>query len=162
MQSVFLNIIETVRSIKKKIKIYQASTSELYGLIQKPLQNEKTPFYPRSPYSTSKLFLTGYQKIIENPMVCLFAMGFYSIMSLQEEVETFVTRKITIGLSRIVAGLDKHLELGNLYAMRDWGHAMEYAKMQWQILQQRKPDDFVISTGKNFSIKYFSHYVVKY
>ncbi|OUV60947.1 MAG: GDP-mannose 4,6-dehydratase [Cellvibrionales bacterium TMED122] len=151
----FLNIIETARSINKKIKIYQASTSELYGLIQRPIQNEKTPFYPRSPYSTSKLFSYWISKNYRESYGMFISNGILFNHESPRRGETFVTRKITIGLSRIIGGLDNYIELGNLYAMRDWGHAKEYAKMQWQILQKNKPDDFVISTGKNFSIKYF-------
>ncbi len=151
----FLNIIETVRSIKKKVRIYQASTSELYGLIQKSKQNEKTPFYPRSPYATSKLFSYWISKNYREAYGMYICNGILFNHESPRRGETFVTRKITIGLSRILAGLDKNLELGNLYSLRDWGHAKEYALMQWLILQQKKPDDYVISTGKNYSIKYF-------
>ena len=151
----FLNIIETVRSMKKKVRIYQASTSELYGLIQRTKQNEKTPFYPRSPYATSKLFSYWISKNYREAYGMYICNGILFNHESPRRGETFVTRKITIGLSRILAGLENNLELGNLYSIRDWGHAKEYALMQWLMLQQKKPDDFVISTGKNYSIKYF-------
>jgi GDPmannose 4,6-dehydratase len=151
----FLNILETAREIKKKIKIYQASTSELYGLIQKKKQNEKTPFYPRSPYATSKLFSYWISQNYRESYRMHISNGILFNHESPRRGETFVTRKITIGLAKIIGGHEKFIELGNIYSMRDWGHAREYAKMQWLILQQKKPNDFVISTGKNYTIKYF-------
>ena len=149
----FLNLIETIRAYNKKVKVYQASTSELYGLIQQKKQNENTP-YPKSPYATSKLFSYWISRNYREAYNMYISNGILFNHDLLEE-ETFVTRKITLGFAYIISGIKKSLELGNLYALRDWGHAEEYAKMQWLILQQKKPDDFVIATGKNYSIKYF-------
>ena len=151
----FLNLVETIRSYNKKTKIYQASTSELYGLIQQKKQNEKTPFYPKSPYATSKLFSYWISRNYRESYGMFISNGILFNHESPRRGETFVTRKITLGFAYIIAGLKKNIELGNLYALRDWGHAEEYAKMQWLILQQKKPDDFVVATGKNYSIKYF-------
>ena len=128
-----LRLLEAVRSANliSKTKIYQASTSELYGKVREIPQNEKTPFYPRSPY--------GILFNHESPL----------------RGETFVTRKITIGLSRIKLGLQKDLVLGNLNAKRDWGHAKDYAEAMWKMMQLKKPDDFVIATGKQYSVRDF-------
>jgi len=150
-----LNILEICRAIKKKIKIYQASTSELFGLVQEKKQNELTPFYPRSPYATSKLFAYWICKNYRESYRMFICNGILFNHESSRRGETFVTRKITLGLSRIINGLENFIELGNLYALRDWGHAKEYAEMQWKILQQKKPDDFVISTDKNYTIKDF-------
>ncbi len=151
----FLNLLETIRAYKKRIKVYQASTSELYGLIQEKKQNEKTPFYPRSPYATSKLFSYWISKNYRESYNMYVSNGILFNHESPRRGETFVTRKITLGFAYLIAGIKKNIELGNLYALRDWGHAEEYAKMKWLILQQKKPDDFVIATGKNYSIKYF-------
>ena len=158
-----LRILEAIRILKfeKKIKYYQASTSELYGLIQETPQNESTPFYPRSPYAVAKLYAhwitINYRE----------AYGLYAcngiLFNHESPVrgETFVTRKITIGLSRIKLGLQKILYLGNLNALRDWGHAKDYVQAQWLMLQQKIPEDFVIATGKQHTVREFVNLVAK-
>ena len=141
--------------LEKKTKFYQASTSELYGLVQEIPQRETTPFYPRSPYAVAKLY--GYWIVVNYRE----AYGIYAcngILFNHESPlrgETFVTRKITRGLTRIKVGLQEQLFLGNLDAKRDWGHARDYIEMQWMMLQQEKPQDFVIATGKQYSVREF-------
>ena len=152
-----LRILEAVRllNLVKKTKIYQASTSELYGKIQEIPQNEKTPFYPRSPYGVAKLY-SYWITINYREAYGLFACnGILFNHESPRRGETFVTRKITRGLTRIDAGLDKCLYLGNLESKRDWGHAKDYVEMQWLMLQQEKPDDYVIATGRTETIKKF-------
>ena len=152
-----LRILEAVRILNliDKTKIYQASTSELYGLIQESPQSEKTPFYPRSPYAVAKLY--AYWIIVNYRE----AYGMYACNGIlfnhesPRRGETFVTRKITRGLSRIDTGLDKCLYLGNLDSERDWGHAKDYVAMQWLMLQQKKPKDFVIATGRTETVRKF-------
>ena len=152
-----LRILEAVKilNLTKKTKIYQASTSELYGLIQESPQNETTPFYPRSPYAVAKLY--AYWIIINyREAYNIFACnGILFNHESPRRGETFVTRKITRAFARISLGLEKCLYIGNLNAMRDWGHSKDYVAMQWLMLQQDKPDDFVISTGKMTSVKEF-------
>ena len=151
-----LRILEAIKSSKfsNKIKFYQASTSELFGKSSPP-QNEKTPFYPRSPYAVAKLY--AYWIVINyREAYNLFACN--GILFNHESPlrgETFVTRKITIGLSRIKLGLQKKIQLGNLDAKRDWGHAEDYAYAMWKMLQQKKPEDFVIATGKQYTVRDF-------
>lgn len=152
-----LRILEAIRilSLEKKTKYYQASTSELYGLVQEVPQKETTPFYPRSPYAVAKLYAywitVNYRE----------AYGIYAcngiLFNHESPVrgETFVTRKITRALARIKLGLQDCLYLGNLDARRDWGHAKDYVKMQWLMLQQEKPDDFCIATGEQHSVREF-------
>ena len=152
-----LRILEAIRilNLKNKTKIYQASTSELYGLIQESPQDEKTPFYPRSPYAVSKLYaywITVNYREAYNIFAC---NGILFNHESPRRGETFVTRKITRGLCRIDAGLEKCLYMGNLDAKRDWGHAKDYVKMQWLMLQQDKPEDFVIATGRMETIRKF-------
>ena len=152
-----LRILEIIKNLKfkKKIKFYQASTSELFGNIKKIPQNEKTPFYPRSPYACSKLF-AHWITINYREAYNIFAVN--GIMFNHESPrrgETFITRKISIGLSKIFLGLQKHLHVGNLYSKRDWGDAKEYARMQWLILQQKKPADYIVATGKQYTVKKF-------
>jgi GDPmannose 4,6-dehydratase len=150
-----LKILEAIRHIKKKIKFYQASTSELFGENKLTSQNEKTPFYPSSPYAVSKLF-SYWITINYRESYGIFACnGILFNHESERRGETFVTRKITIGLCKIALGLDKKLYLGNIYSRRDWGHAKDYAEMQWRILQQKKPKDYVIATGKEHSVKDF-------
>ena len=152
-----LRILEAIRILKleKKTKYYQASTSELYGAVRETPQNEETPFYPRSPYGVAKLY--AYWITINYRE----AYGIYScngiLFNHESPVrgETFVTRKITRGLARIKLGLQKTLYLGNLNAKRDWGHAKDFVEAQWLMLQQEKPDDFVIATGKQHSVRDF-------
>ncbi|HXH73862.1 MAG TPA: GDP-mannose 4,6-dehydratase [Bacteriovoracaceae bacterium] len=152
-----LRILEAIRilGLEKKSKFYQASTSELYGLVQETPQKETTPFYPRSPYAVAKMYAywitVNYRE----------AYGMYAcngILFNHESPlrgETFVTRKITRGLARIKLGLDKTLYLGNLDAKRDWGHAKDYVEMQWLMLQQKVAEDFVIATGQQYSVREF-------
>ena len=152
-----LRILEAIRILKleKKTKYYQASTSELYGSVQETPQTEKTPFYPRSPYGVAKLY--AYWITINYRE----AYGIYAcngiLFNHESPVrgETFVTRKITKALARIKLGVQKDLYLGNLNALRDWGHAKDYVEAQWLMLQQNKPEDFVIATGKQYSVKEF-------
>ena len=152
-----LRLLEAIRilGMEKKTKFYQASTSELYGLVRETPQTETTPFYPRSPYAVAKLY--GYWIVVNYRE----AYGMYAcngILFNHESPmrgETFVTRKITRGLARIKVGLQKELFLGNLDAKRDWGHARDYIEMQWLMLQQEKPQDFVIATGEQYSVREF-------
>ena len=152
-----LRLLEAIRilGLEKKTRFYQASTSELYGLVQEIPQKETTPFYPRSPYAVAKMY--GYWIVVNYRE----AYGMYAcngILFNHESPlrgETFVTRKITRGLSRIKAGLQKELFLGNMDARRDWGHARDYIEMQWLMLQQDKPQDFVIATGVQYSVREF-------
>jgi len=152
-----LRILEAIRILKleNKVKFYQASTSELYGNVQQTPQSENTPFYPRSPYAVAKLY--AYWITINYRE----AYGIYAcngiLFNHESPVrgETFVTRKITKALTRIKLGLQGSLHLGNLNSKRDWGHAKDYVEMQWMMLQQNKPEDFVIATGKQFSIREF-------
>jgi GDPmannose 4,6-dehydratase len=152
-----LRLLEAIRilGLEKKTKFYQASTSELYGLVQEIPQKETTPFYPRSPYAVAKMY--GYWIVVNYRE----AYGIYAcngILFNHESPmrgETFVTRKITRGLARIKVGLQSELFLGNLDAKRDWGHARDYIEMQWLMLQQEKPQDFVIATGQQYSVREF-------
>ncbi len=152
-----LRILEAVRllGMEKDVRIYQASTSELYGLVQETPQSETTPFYPRSPYGVAKLY--GYW-IVKNyresyGMHC--SSGILFNHESPRRGETFVTRKIVQGLSRISMGGQKVLELGNLNAKRDWGHAKDFVEAMWLMLQEPEPDDYVIATGKQYSVKQF-------
>ena len=152
-----LRLLEAIRilGLEKKTRFYQASTSELYGLVQEIPQKETTPFYPRSPYAVAKMYAywitVNYRE----------AYGMYAcngILFNHESPlrgETFVTRKITRAIARIALGLQDCLYLGNLSALRDWGHARDYVEMQWMMLQQDKPDDFVIATGVQYSVRQF-------
>ncbi len=152
-----LRILEAVRLLDliDKTKIYQASTSELYGKVQQIPQNEKTPFYPRSPYGVAKLYaywITVNYREAYNIFAC---NGILFNHESPIRGETFVTRKITRGATRIVLGLDKKLYLGNLNAKRDWGHAKDYVEGMWLILQQDEPDDYVLATGKTTEVREF-------
>ena len=152
-----LRILEAIRSAKleKSTKFYQASSSELYGLIQEPSQNEKTPFYPRSPYAAAKLYAHWITVNYREAYDMFACNGILFNHESPRRGETFVTRKITRALSRIYYGKQDCLFLGNLDALRDWGHAKDYVHMQWLMLQQEKPDDYVISTGKQASVRDF-------
>tara|TARA_B100000963_G_scaffold360435_1_gene391304 strand:+ start:604 stop:1734 length:1131 start_codon:yes stop_codon:yes gene_type:complete len=152
-----LRILEAIRILKlnEKTKFYQASTSELYGKIQESPQKETTPFYPRSPYGVAKLYaywITINYREAYNIYAC---NGILFNHESPRRGETFVTRKITRGLCRIDAGLDSCIYLGNLNARRDWGHAKDYVKMQWLMLQQDKAEDFVIATGRMVTVRKF-------
>jgi GDPmannose 4,6-dehydratase len=152
-----LRILEAIRilGLDKKTRFYQASTSELYGLVQEIPQTEKTPFYPRSPYACAKLYAYW---ITVNYREAYGIYGCNGILFNHESPmrgETFVTRKITRALARIVLGLQDKVFLGNMNAKRDWGHAKDYVEMQWLMLQQDEPRDFVIATGRQFSVRDF-------
>ncbi len=159
-----LRILEAVRlcGLVKNTKIYQASTSELYGLVQEVPQSETTPFYPRSPYAVAKLY-AHWITINYRESYGIFACnGILFNHESPRRGETFVTRKITRGLARINEGLEKVLYLGNLDVFRDWGHAREYCEMQWLMLQQEKPDDYVIATGRQESVRHFIELTAKH
>tara|TARA_B100001093_G_C26847281_1_gene1023455 strand:- start:1444 stop:2574 length:1131 start_codon:yes stop_codon:yes gene_type:complete len=159
-----LRILEAVRILGfiKKTKIYQASTSELYGLVQETPQNEKTPFYPRSPYGASKLYAYWITVNYREAYEMYACNGILFNHESPRRGETFITRKITRGLARIDAGLDKYLFLGNLNSMRDWGHARDYVEMQWLMLQQENPEDYVISSGRAESVRKFAEISAHY
>jgi GDPmannose 4,6-dehydratase len=152
-----LRLLEAIRilGLQKKTRFYQASTSELYGLVQEIPQKETTPFYPRSPYAVAKLY--GYWIVVNYRE----AYGMYACNGIlfnhesPQRGETFVTRKITRAMARIKVGLQDKLYLGNMDAKRDWGHARDYVEMQWLMLQQEKPQDFVIATGVQYSVRDF-------
>jgi GDPmannose 4,6-dehydratase len=152
-----LRLLEAIRilGLEKKTRFYQASTSELYGLVQETPQKETTPFYPRSPYAVAKLY--AYWIVVNYRE----AYGMYACNGIlfnhesPRRGETFVTRKITRGLANISQGLEDCLYMGNIDAMRDWGHAKDYVRMQWMMLQQDKPEDFVIATGVQYSVRQF-------
>ena len=158
-----LRILEAIRHLKleKKVKFYQAGTSELYGGISSRPSNEKTPFYPRSPYGVSKLYahwITVNYREAYNLYAC---NGILFNHESPLRGETFVTQKIVKALCKIKFNKQKKLYIGNIYAKRDWGHAKDYVKAMWLMLQQKKPQDFVISTGKQYSIKQFIDLVAK-
>ncbi len=159
-----LNILDAIKKCKleKKTKFYQASTSELFGEIQEKKQSEKTKFYPKSPYATSKLFAYWITKNYRESYKIFASNGILFNHESPRRGETFVTRKITIGLSKIVNGLEDCLFLGNLYALRDWGHAKDYVEMCWKVLQHKKSDDFIIATEKQYSVKFFVEKCLKY
>ncbi len=152
-----LRILEAVRilGLTKKTKIYQASTSELYGLIQESPQTEKTPFYPRSPYGVAKLYAYWITVNYRESYGIYACNGILFNHESPRRGESFVTRKITRGLTRIDAGLQQYIEMGNIDSLRDWGHAKDYVDMQWRMLQQEKPEDYVIATGQTTSVRKF-------
>jgi len=159
-----LRVLEAVRllGMEKSVRIYQASTSELYGLVQETPQSETTPMYPRSPYGVAKL--SGFW-IIKNYRESYDLHASSGILFNHESSrrgETFVTRKIVRALSRISVGLQSDLQLGNLNARRDWGHAKDYVEAMWLMLQQEKPDDYVIATGEQYSVKDFVNAAAPY
>ncbi|MDJ0922231.1 MAG: GDP-mannose 4,6-dehydratase [Henriciella sp.] len=152
-----LRLLEAIRllGLEKKTRFYQASTSELYGLVQEIPQKETTPFYPRSPYAVAKLYaywITVNYRESYNMYAC---NGILFNHESPRRGETFVTRKITRGLANIAQGLEPCLYMGNMDALRDWGHAKDYVRMQWMMLQQDQADDFVIATGKQISVREF-------
>ncbi|WP_186415244.1 GDP-mannose 4,6-dehydratase [Pannonibacter sp. P2PFMT1] len=159
-----LRLLEAIRflGLEQKTRFYQASTSELYGLVQEIPQRETTPFHPRSPYAVSKLYAywitVNYRE----------AYGFYACNGIlfnhesPRRGETFVTRKITRGLANIALGLEPCLYMGNIDSLRDWGHAKDYVRMQWLMLQQEEPDDFVIATGIQYSVRQFIIWAAEY
>ena len=152
-----LRILEAVRilGLEKKAKVYQASTSELYGLVQEIPQKETTPFYPRSPYAVAKMYAYWITVNYRESYGMYACNGILFNHESPRRGETFVTRKITRGLARINADLDQCLFMGNLDSLRDWGHARDYVEMQWLMLQQEQPEDFVIATGRQESVRRF-------
>ena len=151
-----LRILESIRILKyKKIKFYQAGTSEMFGKVQEIPQNEKTPFYPRSPYAVSKVFGHWITKNYRESYNLFCCNGILFNHESPLRGETFVTKKIVKSLVRIANGYKEKLYLGNIYAKRDWGHAQDYVEGMWRMLQQKKPQDYVLATGKTFSVKFF-------
>jgi GDPmannose 4,6-dehydratase len=152
-----LRILEAIRilGLEKKARFYQASTSELYGQVQETPQKETTPFYPRSPYAVAKLYAYWITVNYREAYGIYACNGILFNHESPRRGETFVTRKITRGLANISQGLEDCLYMGNIDALRDWGHAKDYVRMQWMMLQQDTPDDFVIATGKQYSVRQF-------
>jgi GDPmannose 4,6-dehydratase len=152
-----LRILEAIRilGLEKKTRFYQASTSELYGLVQETPQKETTPFYPRSPYAAAKLYAYWITVNYREAYGMYACNGILFNHESPRRGETFVTRKITRGLANIAQGLEQCLYMGNMDALRDWGHAKDYVRMQWLMLQQDKPEDFVIATGVQYSVRQF-------
>ena len=158
-----LRILEAIKfhSLQKKTKFYQAGTSEMYGKIQSKIQNEKTPFYPQSPYGVAKLYAHWITVNYRDAYGLFASNGILFNHESARRGETFVTKKIVTALCKIKQNEQKKLYLGNLYAKRDWGHAKDYCLAMWKILQYKKPDDFVISTGKQYTIKQFVNKVAE-
>ena len=152
-----LRLLEAIRflGLEEKTRFYQASTSELYGLVQETPQRETTPFYPRSPYAVAKLYAYWITVNYREAYGMYACNGILFNHESPRRGETFVTRKITRGLANIAQGLEQQLFLGNLDALRDWGHARDYVEMQWLMLQQDKPEDYVIATGRQYSVRTF-------
>ena len=158
-----LRILEAIRfhKLEKKTKFYQAGTSEMYGKVQGIPQNEKTNFYPLSPYGVAKVYAHWITRNYREAYGIFGSNGILFNHESPRRGETFVTKKIVNALCKIKLGLQKKLYLGNLDAKRDWGHALDYVEAMWKILQQKRPDDFVIATGKQFSVKQFVNFVSK-
>ena len=152
-----LRLLEAIRilGLEKKTRFYQASTSELYGLVQEIPQKETTPFYPRSPYAVAKMYAYWMTVNYREAYGIYACNGILFNHESPRRGETFVTRKITRGLANISQGLENCLYMGNIDALRDWGHAKDYVRMQWMMLQQEQPDDFVIATGVQYSVRQF-------
>ena len=152
-----LRLLEAIRllGLEEKTRFYQASTSELYGLVQEIPQKETTPFYPRSPYAVAKLYAYWITVNYREAYGMYACNGILFNHESPRRGETFVTRKITRGLSNIAQGLENCLYMGNMDALRDWGHAKDYVRMQWLMLQQETPDDYVIATGEQYSVRDF-------
>ncbi len=152
-----LRLLEAIRflGLEKKTRFYQASTSELYGLVQEVPQKETTPFYPRSPYAVAKMYAYWITLNYRESYGMYACNGILFNHESPRRGETFVTRKITRAIANIAQGLEKCLYLGNMNALRDWGHAKDYVRMQWMMLQQDAPEDFVIATGKQISVREF-------
>ena len=152
-----LRLLEAMRilGMKDRCRIYQASTSELYGLVRETPQRETTPFYPRSPYGVAKLYAYWITVNYRESYGMFACNGILFNHESPIRGETFVTRKITRGLARVIHGLQQCLYLGNLDARRDWGHARDYVEAQWLMLQQDEPDDYVIATGQQYSVREF-------
>ena len=156
-----LRILEAIRflGLENKTRFYQASTSELYGLVKETPQTENTPFHPRSPYAVAKMYAYWIAVNYRESYGMYACNGILFNHESPRRGETFVTRKITRGLTRIALGLETCLYMGNIDALRDWGHAKDYVRMQWMMLQQEKPDDFVIATGIQYSVRNFITWV---
>jgi GDPmannose 4,6-dehydratase len=152
-----LRMLEAIRilGLEKKTRFYQASTSELYGLVQETPQKETTPFYPRSPYAVAKMYAHWITVNYREAYGIYACNGILFNHESPRRGETFVTRKITRGLANIAQGLEKCLYMGNIDALRDWGHAKDYVRMQWMMLQQEQPEDFVIATGIQYAVRQF-------
>ena len=152
-----LRLLEAIRilGLTNKTRFYQASTSELYGKIQEPLQSETTPFYPRNPYAVSKLFAYWITINYREAYGIFAANGILFNHESPRRGETFVTRKITLAAARIKLGIQEKLYIGNLSARRDWGHAKDFVEGMWRILQQDTPDDYVLATGQNYTVRWF-------
>ncbi len=152
-----LRILEAIRflGLEQRTRFYQASTSELYGLVQETPQRETTPFYPRSPYAVAKLYAYWIAVNYREAYGMYACNGILFNHESPRRGETFVTRKITRALANIAQGLEQRLHLGNISALRDWGHAKDYVRMQWMMLQQEEPEDFVIATGVQYSVREF-------
>jgi GDPmannose 4,6-dehydratase len=152
-----LRLLEAIRllGLEKTTKFYQASTSELYGLVQETPQKETTPFYPRSPYAVAKMYAYWIVVNYRESYGMYACNGILFNHESPRRGETFVTRKITRGFANIAQGLEKCLYMGNMDALRDWGHAKDYVRMQWMMLQQDQPEDFVIATGVQYSVRQF-------
>ncbi|AFU97750.1 GDP-mannose 4,6-dehydratase [Simiduia agarivorans] len=158
-----LRILEAIRilGLEKKTRFYQASTSELYGLVQETPQKETTPFYPRSPYAVAKMYAYWITVNYREAYGMYACNGILFNHESPRRGETFVTRKITRGLANIAQGLEACLYMGNMDALRDWGHAKDYVRMQWMMLQQDQPEDFVIATGVQYSVREFISWSAK-
>jgi len=158
-----LRILEAIKfhGYEKIIKFYQAGTSEMFGKVAETPQNEKTPFYPRSPYGVAKVYAHWITVNYREAYKIFASNGILFNHESPRRGETFVTRKIVIGLCKIKKNLQKKLYLGNIEAKRDWGHAKDYVEAMWKILQQKKPEDYVIATGKQYSIRVFTNIVCK-
>lgn len=158
-----LRLLEAIRflGLEKKTRFYQASTSELYGLVQEIPQKETTPFYPRSPYAVAKMYAYWITVNYRESYGIYACNGILFNHESPRRGETFVTRKITRGIANIAHGLESCLFLGNMDALRDWGHAKDYVRMQWMMLQQEQPEDFVIATGKQISVREFVRMTAK-
>lgn len=152
-----LRLLEAIRflGLEKKTRFYQASTSELYGLVQEVPQKETTPFYPRSPYAAAKMYAYWITVNYRESYGIYACNGILFNHESPRRGETFVTRKITRGIANIAQGIESCLYLGNMDALRDWGHAKDYVRMQWMMLQQEQPEDYVIATGKQISVREF-------
>ena len=158
-----LRILEAIRilGLEKKTRFYQASTSELYGLVQETPQKETTPFYPRSPYAVAKLYAYWITVNYREAYGIYACNGILFNHESPRRGETFVTRKITRGLANISQGLEDCLYMGNIDALRDWGHAKDYVRMQWLMLQQEQPEDFVIATGIQYTVRQFINWTAE-
>lgn len=158
-----LRILEAIKfhKLENKTKFYQAGTSEMFGKVQETPQNEKTPFYPMSPYGVAKVYAHWITKNYREAYNIFASNGILFNHESPRRGETFVTKKIILALSKIKLGMQKKLFLGNLYAKRDWGHAKDYCHAMWKILQHKKADDFVIATGRQYTVKEFANATMK-